>query len=160
MESASLKMHPSQGGQGPFTGHRATKKTMYQGDAEEDVWKKSASSYRPSTCTIGTALTPDECANARAHQRVARLCTEACDPRVSAEALYHRYCAEQRDEVLALARPAVLRAQFRQLRSPALIREDISLAMKVAADRGDVLTTVRLLLSMSKPMSGSRRLKM
>ena len=50
-------MQPSQGGQGPFPRQRATKKTMYQGDAEEDVWKESASSYRPSTCTFGTALT-------------------------------------------------------------------------------------------------------
>ena len=36
---------------------QAAKKTMYQGDAEEDVWKEPASSFRPSTCIFGTALT-------------------------------------------------------------------------------------------------------
>ena len=127
------------------------RKLLYLFRRYRDGWRFFHDSFRQFAAdrtALGDDGRPDECANARAHQRVARLCTEACDPRVSAEALYHRYCAEQRDEVLALARPAVLRAQFRQLRSPALIREDISLAMKVAADRGDVLTTVRLLLSM------------
>ena len=45
------------GGQGLFPGRWAAKKTRYQRDAEEDAWKGTASSYRPSTCIFGTALT-------------------------------------------------------------------------------------------------------
>ena len=42
-----------------FLGRWTAKKTRYQRDAEEDAWKDTASSCRPSTCIFGTALTPE-----------------------------------------------------------------------------------------------------
>ena len=127
------------------------RKLLYLFRRYRDGWRFFHDSFRQFAAdrtALGDDGLPDERANSLAHQRVARLCTEAGDPRVVAEALYHRYCADQRDAVLALARPAVFRDQYRQLRSPALIREDISLAMKVAADRADVLMMIRLILAL------------
>ena len=50
-------MRQSRAGQGLFPGHWTAKKTRYQRDGEEDAWKYTASSYRPSTSIFGTALT-------------------------------------------------------------------------------------------------------
>ena len=127
------------------------RKLLYLFRRYRDGWRFFHDSFRQFAAdrtALGDDGLPDERANSQAHQRVARLCAEAGDPRVAAEALYHRYCAEQHDEVLDMARQAVFRDQYRQLRSPELIREDISLAMKVAADRADVLILVRLLLAL------------
>ena len=127
------------------------RKLLYLFRRYRDEWRFFHDSFRQFAAdrtALGDDGLPDERANSQAHQRVARLCTEAGDPRVAAEALYHRYCADQRDAVLALARPAVFREHYRQLRSPALIREDISLALQVAADRADVLTMIRLILAL------------
>ena len=135
----------------PPTVRAFRRKLLYLFRRYRDGWRFFHDSFRQFAADR-TALGYDGVANERAdslaHQHVALLCTEACDPRVTAEELYHRYCAEQHDEVLALARQAVFRDQYRQLRSPELIREDISLAMKVAANRADVLILVRLLLAL------------
>ena len=127
------------------------RKLLYLFRRYRDGWRFFHDSFRQFAAdrtALGDDGLPDQRANSQAHQRVARLCTEAGDPRVVAEALYHRYCADQRDVVLALARPAVFREHYRQLRSPALIREDISLALQVAADRADVLMMIRLILAL------------
>ncbi len=116
-----------------------------------DGWRFFHDSFRQFAAdrtALGDDGVPNERADSLAHEIVAQLCTEASEPKVSAEELYHRYCAEQYDEVLAMARQAVFRDQYRQLRSPELIREDISLAMKVAADRADIRILVRLLLAL------------
>ena len=67
-----------------------------------------------------------------------------------AEELYHRYHARDDEAVLALAQQVALREQYRQLRSPGLIRDDIALALDVAAGRADVLATIRLLLALTE----------
>ena len=60
------------GGQGLFLGRWTAKKTRYQRDAEEDAWKDTASSYRPSTCIFGTALTALHPDRAHAQRDVGR----------------------------------------------------------------------------------------
>ena len=55
-EIGQVENAPIAGGQGLFPGHWTAKKTRYQRDGEEDAWKDTASSYRPSTCIFGTAL--------------------------------------------------------------------------------------------------------
>ena len=127
------------------------RKLLYLFRRYRDGWRFFHDSFRQFAAdrtALGDDGAPNERADSLAHEIVARLCTEASEPKVSAEELYHRYCAEQDDEVLAMARQAVFRDQYRQLRSPELIREDISLAMKVAADRADVRILVRLLLAL------------
>ena len=127
------------------------RKLLYLFRRYRDGWRFFHDSFRQFAAdrtALGDDGTPNQRADSLAHEIVARLCTEASEPKVSAEELYHRYCAEQDDAVLAMARQAVIRDQYRQLRSPELIREDISLAMKVAADRADVRILVRLLLAL------------
>ena len=89
---------------------------------------------------------PDERANIKIHAWIADLCTESADQRIASEQLYHRLCANQYDNVLALSKQAMFREQFHNLRSPDLIREDIEFALKSAADRVDVVALFRLLL--------------
>ena len=69
---------------------------------------------------------------------------------IVAEQLHHRYRAGQHDEVLALARQATFREQYQRLRSPALVREDISFALEIAAGRADILVMLRLFLSLAE----------
>ena len=86
----------------------------------------------------------------RAHRRVAEICAETADPKMAAEQLYHRYHARESDAVLALAPQVIFREQYRQLRAPGLIRDDIALALDVAAECADVLAIVRLLLALTE----------
>ena len=88
--------------------------------------------------------------NARAHRRVAEICAESANATIAAEELYHRHHARDDDAVLALAQQAALREQYRQFRSPGLIRDDIAIALDVAAARADVLAIVRLLLALTE----------
>ena len=116
-----------------------------------DGWRFFHDSFRQFASdhtAFGDDGSPDADADARAHGRVAELCGTTDDSRVAAEQLYHRYCAREEDEVLRLAEQTRFREQYRQLRSPALIREDIRLALGIAAERADVLATFRLLLSL------------
>ena len=127
------------------------RKLQYLFRRYRDGWRFFHDSFRQFAAdrtAIGDDGVPSERADSLGHQHIASLCTETRDPRVAAEELYHRYCADQHDAVLALARLAVFREQYRQLRSPELIREDICLAMKVAGNRGDVQILVRLLLAL------------
>ena len=67
-------MHRSQGGQGLFLGLWTAKKTRYQADAEEDACRDTASSYRPSTCIFGTALTRGDARGAGTPRRGPAAC--------------------------------------------------------------------------------------
>ena len=69
---------------------------------------------------------------------------------MAAEQLYHRYHARESDAVLALAPQVIFREQYRQLRAPGLIRDDIALALDVAAECADVLAIIRLLLALTE----------
>ena len=91
---------------------------------------------------------PDADADARAHRRVAELCAATDVQEIAAEQLYHRYCAGQDEVVLELAEQQTFRDQYRWLRSPALIREDATLALGVAAGRADVRIMLSLLLAL------------
>ena len=86
-------------------------------------------------------------AEALSQERVAELCANTDDPTIAAEQLYHRYRAGQHDEVLLLAEQERFRQQYQRLRSPNLIRQDVELALGIAAERADVLAMLRLLLA-------------
>ena len=83
-----------------------------------------------------------------AHRRIADLCARSEDSKIAAEELYHRLCAGQPDQAQHLATQTAFREQFRAMRPPNLIREDIEIALGVAADNADVLTMIKLFLAM------------
>lgn len=99
---------------------------------------------------LGDDACPDERVNAEIHVQIAGLCSESDDSRISSEQLYHRYCASQGEAVLERAQLATFRDQWRLLRSPDLVREDITLALRTAAERADVRSMVRLLLALAE----------
>ena len=125
---------------------------LYLFRGHHDGWRFFHDSFRQFAADR-TALDdhgePDEDADAQAHALVAELCTKADAPFViRAEQLYHRYRAGKVNDVLSLADQRTFREQYRRMRSPALIREDISLALNAAADNADVLIMVRLVLAL------------
>ena len=127
------------------------RKLLYLFRPHHNGWRFFHDSFRQFAAdhtAFGDDARPDGRADIRAHRQIARLCAEADDPRYVWEQLYHRHCGDQGDQVLELARQAVFREQYDQFRSPDLIREDITLALRIAADRTDVLTMVRLLLAL------------
>ena len=91
---------------------------------------------------------PDPAEDAKVHRRVADLCAGTSDPMISAEQLYHRHRAGQDLEALGLAQQLTFREQYRRLRSPDLIREDVAIALHIAAKRADVPAMARLLLAL------------
>ena len=97
---------------------------------------------------LGDDRHQDEKLERQIHNRIAQLCAETDLPKYSSEQLYHRYCADEHEGVLQLAMQATFRKQYRERRSPQLVQDDISLALDVAADRGDVLVLLRLLLAL------------
>ncbi|MXX27150.1 MAG: ATP-binding protein, partial [Caldilineaceae bacterium SB0668_bin_21] len=130
---------------------RFRSKLLYLFRKHYDGWRFFHDSFRQFASdhtAYGDDGSPDADVDARAHGRVAELCSRTDDPRVAAEQLYHRYYAREEDEVLRLAEQTRFREQYRQLRSPDLIREDIQLALGVAAERAEVSVMFRLLLSL------------
>ena len=129
------------------------RKMMYLFRRHHDGWRFFHDSFRQFAAdqtAIGDDGPGDADEHARAHCRVAEICVETADPKMRAEELYHRYHARDDEAVLALAQQVALREQYRQLRSPGLIRDDIALALDVAAGRADVLAIVRLLLALAE----------
>ena len=127
------------------------RKLLYLFRRHHDGWRFFHDSFRQFAAdhtALGDDARFDVGVDSGYHRRVAQLCVEAEDARISWEQLYHRYCGTQSDEVLTLARQSTFRDQYRRLRSPALIREDISLALGVAAERTDVSTMLRLHLAL------------
>ena len=130
---------------------RFRRKLLYLFREQHDGWGFFHDSFRQFAADR-TALGDDGCrdadADARAHGRVSKVCAESESPHFAAEQLYHRICAGQDEIAFELAQQATFREQYRRLRSPALIREDITLALGVAADHANVRIMLRLLLAL------------
>ena len=127
------------------------RKLLYLFRYHHDGWRFFHESFRQfasDRTALGDDGRPDENAEARAHYFVAELCGEADDRRMSDEQLYHHNFAGQLDEVLKLAKQETFREQFQRFRSPDLIRDDIALALNIAAQRVDVQVMIRLLLAL------------
>ena len=90
----------------------------------------------------------DADADGRMHAQVADLYAQSTTQLVRDEELYHRHLSGDTNATLALATPAIFREQHARLRAPELIRADISLALRAAAERADVLGIIRLLFAM------------
>ena len=65
----------------------------------------------------------------------------------AAEAMYHWWKADRVDRALGRATQSVFRQQTRSLRSPHLVKQDISLAAQIAAEKGDALKLLELALA-------------
>ncbi len=125
-------------------------KFLYLFNRYQDRWRFFHDSFRQFTAdrtAWGDEQCPDPRMEVRTHRRIADLCANATDHNIAGEQLYHRYCGNQYDKVMSLAQQSVFREQYRRLRSPALIRQDIAFALDVAANRTDVLGILRLLLA-------------
>ena len=95
----------------------------------------------------------DEHADASCHGRIAVFCANSNNRIIASEQLFHRFSAGQSGQVLSLANQEVFRAQYLQLRSPELIREDIGLALRIAADEANVPVMLSLLLALMEVAS-------
>ena len=112
------------------------RKLRYLFRRHHDGWRFFHDSFRQFAAdhtAPGDDAPADAAADARVHRRVAELCANADDPKIEAEQLYHRYCAGQHGEALSLAEQATFREQYRWLRSPDLIRRDVTLALEATA---------------------------
>ena len=129
------------------------KKLRYLFHRHHDRWRFFHDSFRQFAAdrtSLGDDGPADPDANQRAHLRIAELCCSTTDVTLAAEQLYHRHRSGDDDTVLALAQQGTFREQFRQLRSPELTRDDIALALEVAAERADILAIFRLLLALTE----------
>ena len=123
---------------------------LYLFRRHHDGWRFFHDSFRQFAAdrtAWGDESRADERVDIRIHRRIAELCAEVGGYQIASEQLYHCYCARQHEQVLSLAQQQIFREQYVRLRSPYLIREDIRLALGVAAGRADVLTMFRLLLA-------------
>ena len=138
------------------------RKLMYLFRHHHDGWRFFHDSFRQfasDRTALGDDGRPNANADARAHGFVAELCGNTGDRRIAAEQLYHHHFARQDDEVLRLAQQKIFREQHEQLRSPDLIREDIGIALGVAAERADVQVMIRLMLALVELNSRSSALE-
>ena len=129
------------------------RKLLYLFRRHHDGWRFFHDSFRQFAAdqtAVADDGPGDADEDARAHRRIAQICAEGTDATMAAEEMYHRHHARDDDAVLALAQQAALREQYCQFRSPGLIRDDIALALDVAAARADVLAIVRLLLALTE----------
>ena len=114
------------------------RKLLYLFRHRHDGWRFFHDSFRQfasDRTALGDDGHPEVNADARANSHVAALCGKTDDRRIAAEQLYHHHLAFQDDEVLRLAEQKVFREQYQELRSPDLIREDLQLALGIAAER-------------------------
>ena len=126
------------------------RKLLYLFRRHGDGWRFFHDSFRQFAAdrtAWGDESRADESVDARIHRRIADLCAKGDGDKTASEQLYHCYCARQYEQVLSLAQQKRFREQYGRLRSPDLIREDIGLALSVAAGRADVLAVFRLLLA-------------
>ena len=129
------------------------KKLRYLFHRHHDGWRFFHDSFRQFAAdrtSLGDDGPGDPDADQHAHLRIAELCCSTSNVVLAAEQLYHRHRSGDVDTVLALAQQGTFREQFLQLRSPELIRDDIALALEVAAERADVLAIFRLLLALTE----------
>lgn len=126
------------------------RKLLYLFRRHHDGWRFFHDSFRQFAAdrtAWGDESRADEGVDIRVHRRIANLCAEVGGHQIASEQLYHCYRARQHEQVLSLAQQQTFREQYFRLRSPDLIREDIGLALSVAAGRADVLAMFRLLLA-------------
>ena len=126
------------------------RKLLYLFRRHHDGWRFFHDSFRQFAAdrtAWGDESRADESVDARIHRRIADLCAKGDGDETASEQLYHCYCARQYEQVLSLAQQKTFREQYGRLRSPDLIREDIGLALSVAAGRANVLAVFRLLLA-------------
>ena len=126
------------------------KKLLYLFRQEQNGWRFFHDSFRQFAAdqtALGDNDRPDPQVDSRIHKRIAELCAKENDQRIAGEQLYHRFHGRDSDKVLELAQQTIFREQFRSLRSPDLIRNDIELAMRVGANRADVLKMIKLYFS-------------
>ena len=127
------------------------RKLLYLFRQQHDGWRFFHDSFRQFAAdhtALGDNDRPDDHLDAQVHQQIAELCAKTSHPKIASERLYHLYHANQGDDLLDLATQLTFREQCQRLRSPHLIREDIVLALDIAAGRGDVLVMLRLVLSL------------
>ena len=82
-----------------------------------------------------------------AQRQLAALLDNTADARYAPEALFHWWQAGDAEEVLSRASQSKFREQFRQLRPPYLIKQDIELSLRLAADNADALKMLELSLA-------------
>ena len=126
------------------------RKLLYLFRRHHNGWRFFHDSFRQFVAdrtAWGDEPRADESVDVRIHKRIADVCAEVGGDQIASEQLYHCYCARQPEKVLSLAQQQTFREQYVRLRSPDLIREDIGLALRVAAGRADVLAMFRLLLA-------------
>ena len=129
------------------------RKLRYLFRQHHDGWRFFHDSFRQFAAdhtALGDTGPGDTDADVRVHRRVADLCADADNISMAAEQLYHRYGARDGDAVLNLAQQAAFREQYRRLRSPSLIHDDLALSLEIAAERADVVAILRLLLALTE----------
>lgn len=123
---------------------------------ENDEWSFFHDSFRQfvgERTAVGPNGESDPEEETNAHRFVADFCARSDDPRLADEELYHRHLGLQDDKVLTLASQTGWRWQFRNLRSPFLIRSDMELVLQVAASRGDVVAMLGAMLGLAELQS-------
>ena len=82
-----------------------------------------------------------------AHRQLATLLDNTADVRYTPEALFHWWQVGDAGQVLPRASQIAFREQLRQLRPPYLIKQDIELSLRLAADHADTLKMLELSLA-------------
>lgn len=120
---------------------------------DPDGWRFFHDSFRQFTVdrtVLGDGGAADDREHAAMHARIADLCAQAADFSIASEQLYHRNQAGQKDKVIEIGTQRAFRDQYQRLRSEELIREDIGVALGVAAEQQDLSSIIRLLLSLTE----------
>lgn len=120
---------------------------------ENGMWRFFHDSFRQfareRTC-IGDDRSADEAIDQEAHAEVADICEASPDTAYEAQAVYHRYQANQPDAVLRLGTQARFRSQYLTLRPAADILDDAQLVLTAAAQSADFPALLRGLLVLSE----------
>lgn len=120
---------------------------------ERGRWRFFHDSFRQfarERTSIGDNRAPDDTVDQEAHAEVADICESSADPVFAAQALFHRYQANDFDAVLRLGTQELFRRQFRALRAAGEIADDAKLVLKAAARRTDFTGLLRGLLILSE----------
>ncbi|WP_156454783.1 ATP-binding protein, partial [Microbacterium sp. Leaf347] len=120
---------------------------------ERGRWRFFHDSFRQfarERTSIGDDRSPNSTVDKEAHAEVADICESSSDPVFAAQALFHRYQADDLDAVLRLGTQELLRRQFRELRAASEIADDTKLVLAAAAQRGDFASLLRGLLMLSE----------
>ncbi|MCW4459754.1 ATP-binding protein [Microbacterium sp. MPKO10] len=120
---------------------------------ERGRWRFFHDSFRQfarERTSIGDDRTPDPAVDKEAHLEVADICESSADSVYAAQALFHRYQADDFNAVLRLGTQDRFRRQFRELRAAPEIADDTKLVLSAAAQRADFTGLLRGLLMLSE----------